>query len=357
MVPVDDNWLNATTPADQKKTLRALEMIAIVIPTYRARSSIVSVINRIDNSVGLIVVVDDCCPEGSGEVVKKNCDDERIVVIRHEINQGVGGAFLTGMSEALKRGAEIVVKVDADGQMDPALVPLIVRPIRNHGADYVKGNRFYFISNIGPMPKARIFGNLFLSFLTKLASGYWNIMDPTNGFLAIHASVAKLLRPNKVARRFFFESDMLYHLSLIGAKVMDLPMTSTYGDEVSNLKIGNVILPFLAGNLSNTMKRIVYKYFIRDFSVASLELLLGIPLIAFGFSFGLVSWISHGVAGTLTPLGTIMLSALSFLTGLQLLLAFINYDINTMERSALHPLLGPVARVQGRDHERQEIPG
>lgn len=314
-------------------------MLAVVIPAYRARASILNVLERIGPEVGLIVLVDDCCPDNSGDVVVRECKDSRVVVLRLETNQGVGGAFLTGMAECLARGCDIIVKVDADGQVAPELIPALAAPIFSGQADYVKGNRFHFLSNAQGMPGARIFGNLSLSFLTKLSSGYWNVMDPTNGFFAIHAEVARLLRPDAIAKRFFFESDLLYHIGLIGAKVVDFPMKAVYGDEDSNLRIGRIFGPFLLGHARNMLKRIVYKYFVRDFSLASLELIAGLALFTFGVAFGLSAWISHAAGGTLTPAGTIMLAVVPVLIGFQLLLAFLNYDIQTTPREAIHPSL------------------
>jgi glycosyltransferase involved in cell wall biosynthesis len=145
----------------------------------------------------------------------------------HDANRGVGAAFLTGMRYAIERGADIIVKIDADGQMDPSQVAALIHPIVSGQADYVKGDRFFFLGNAASMPSARLFGNLVLSFLTKLSSGYWTIMDPTNGFLAIHARVAELLDDQQIAKRFFFETDLLFHLGLIRAKVVEFPIRTS----------------------------------------------------------------------------------------------------------------------------------
>lgn len=319
--------------------VKVLEMNTVVIPSFRASNSILAVIDRIGPEVGLIVVVDDCCPDCTGEFVKTACNDPRVIVVRHSTNLGVGGAFLTGLKIAIERGSEIVVKLDADGQMDPALIPGLIWPIRNGVADYVKGNRFFFLSNAESMPALRLFGNLCLSFFAKISSGYWNIMDPTNGFFAIHFEIAKLLRHDKIAHRFFFESDLLYHLGLLSAKVIDFPMKAVYGGERSNLSVTKVIWPFFIGNLKNVGKRIVYRYFLRDFSVASIELLAGAFLFSFGFIFGFYHWATAAMAGEFTATGTIMVSVVSLLIGFQLILAFLNYDINSVPRQPLYPLL------------------
>jgi len=179
-------------------------MNCVVIPAYRAAGTILQVIASIGPEIDLIVVVDDGCPDGTGVVVANNRSDKRVVALMHDANEGVGGAFLTGMRYAIQRGADIIVKVDADGQMNPAQVPALIHPIASGQADYVKGDRFFFLTNAASMPPVRRFGNLALSFFAKLSSGYWTIMDPTNGFFAIHARVAELLDDERIARRFFF---------------------------------------------------------------------------------------------------------------------------------------------------------
>jgi dolichol-phosphate mannosyltransferase len=314
-------------------------MNCVVIPAFRAAGSILQVIAAIGPEVELIVVVDDCCPEGTGLTVTNRCSDPRVVVLVHNANQGVGGAFMTGLRYAVRRGADIVIKVDADGQMDPAQIPALIHPITAGDADYVKGNRFFFLTSAASMPLARKFGNLALSFLAKLSTGYWNIMDPTNGFFAIHARVADLVAEQEVAKRFFFETDLLFHLGLLRARVIEFPMQAFYGDETSNLKISKVFGPFLMGHIKNTARRILYRYFLRDFSVASIQLFFGALLFAFGVAFGAYHWAQGVAANEFVPTGTIMIAALTLLIGFQLLLAFLSYDIGTTPREPLHPFL------------------
>lgn len=318
-------------------------MNCVVIPAYRAAATIPPVIEAIGPEIGMIVVVDDGCPEGTALSVANRCADPRVVALMHDVNRGVGAAFLTGMRYAIERGAEIIVKIDADGQMDPSQVPALIHPILSGQADYVKGDRFFFLANAASMPSVRLFGNLVLSFMAKFSSGYWTIMDPTNGFFAIHARVAELLDVERIAKRFFFESDLLFHLGLIRAKVVEFPMRASYGDEVSNLRISQQFAPFLAGHLRNTCLRILYRYFFREFSLASVQLVAGAGLFGFGLSFGLYHWLSVP-PDRLVPTGTIMTAALTFLIGFQLLLSFLNYDISSSPREALHPLLGRALR-------------
>lgn len=308
------------------------DKIAVVIPSYKVRNHILGVIREIPPEVARIYVVDDCCPDGSGSFVEENCSDERVVVIRHGVNQGVGGAVMTGYAAAVGDGMDIIVKIDGDGQMDPALIADFVAPIRSGEADYTKGNRFFDLEGVRSMPKMRLFGNAALSFMTKFSSGYWDVFDPTNGYTAIHRDVAEHLPFDKISRRYFFETDMLFRLNTLRAVVVDVPMESKYGDEVSNLKISKIAGEFFLKHLRNFLKRVFYNYYLRDMSVASLELPLGIVLLLFGIAYGGVHWGTSLKTDTVTPAGTVMLSALPVLVGVQLILAFIGHDVASMPR-------------------------
>lgn len=313
-------------------------MRCVVIPAYRAAASIMPVIAAIGPEIDLIVVVDDGCPEGTGPRVSARCADPRVIVLMHADNQGVGGAVLTGMRYALAKGADIIVKLDADGQMDPRQIPALIHAIETGSADYVKGDRFFFLTNAASMPKVRLLGNLALSFMAKVSSGYWTVMDPTNGFFAIHGRVAELLDDKRIAKRYFFETDLLHHLGLLRAKVVEFPMRAKYEGETSSLRISRVLLPFLSGHVRNTTRRLLYRYFFRDVSLASLQLVAGAGLTLFGAIFGLYHWVA-APAGEFVPTGTIMIAAISLLIGFQLLMAFLNYDISSAPREAVHPFL------------------
>lgn len=313
--------------------------VAVVIPCYRVTGHVLEVIGRIGPECDRIYVVDDGCPDGSGTLVEAECRDPRVRVIRHEQNLGVGGAVMTGYRAAIDSGAAVIVKIDGDGQMAPELLPNFVRPILDGEADYAKGNRFYDLTNVGRMPAIRLFGNAVLSFATKLSGGYWDVFDPTNGYTAISAEVARRLPLGKISRRYFFETDMLFRLNTLRAVVVDVPMDAVYGDETSSLRISRIFGEFLFKHLRNFAKRIFYNYFLRDFSAASVELLVGLALIAFGTTFGAAHWIQSAVIGAETPAGTVMVAALPVLVGIQLVIAFLNYDINSVPRRAIHPAL------------------
>ena len=316
-----------------------MNKIAVIIPSYRVKDFILNVINSIDDDVDYIYVIDDACPENSGDFVNENTQDSRIKVIKHKKNLGVGAAMITGYRAAIADGAHILVKIDGDGQMDPKLLSHFILPIIHGHTDYCKGNRFYNLSSITKMPKIRIFGNAILSFLSKFSSGYWQIFDPTNGYTAIHADIVAKLDLDNIHQRYFFESDMLFHLGMIRAKIIDIPMDATYNDEQSNLKIHKIIGQFLCKHFCNFNKRIFYHYYLRDFSLASIELLLGTILLSFGIIFGAYHWIVSLTTHVITTSGTVMLSALPIIIGLQFLIAFIGYDIASVPKDAIHPSL------------------
>lgn len=312
------------------------QKIAVVIPCFKVTEHILDVIANIGIEIDKIYVVDDCCPVGSGKFVSDNCTDPRVTVLYNPENLGVGGAVMTGYKAAIADGMCVMVKVDGDGQMDPRLIRNFVEPILNGEADYTKGNRFYDLEEIHSMPKMRLFGNAALSFMTKLSSGYWDLFDPTNGFTAIHRDVAKHLPFNKISNRYFFETDILFRLNTLRAVVIDVPMDAKYGDEESNLKISKIVGEFLFKHMRNFSKRIFYNYYLRNMSLASLELPLGLIMLLTGTFFGLSHWFTAVGSGIPTPAGTVMLSALPIILGTQFLLAFVGYDISSVPTRPFH---------------------
>jgi glycosyltransferase involved in cell wall biosynthesis len=304
--------------------------IDIVIPCFRVSKQVIPVIQEALSLsfVRQIIVVDDACPEASGKAVKAAfADQARVTVLTHELNQGVGGAVLTGYRHAFEQHADIAVKVDGDGQMSPSLIATLIKPIMIKQADYTKGNRFFKPRNLAVMPKARLFGNAILSLINKFSSGYWSIIDPTNGFTAISAAAFRQIEVNAIERRYFFESDMLYQLGIANAVVKDVPMAPVYAGEPSSLSISRVLLDFPPKYISRFLKRIAYKYFVREFNIASLELIFGIPALCTGVVFGLYESMQHKQLGEYTPAGQAMIVGLLILMGFQLILSALNYDI------------------------------
>lgn len=311
-------------------------VIAVVIPCFRETAHILDVIAAIGDEVSHIFVIDDACPDRTGEYVSNANTDKRVEVIVQERNTGVGGATMTGYKKAIEVGADIIVKVDGDGQMDPSLIPDLVAPVIDGNADYAKGNRFYNLDGVSQMPGLRIIGNLALSLASKLSSGYWNVFDPTNGFTAIHADIAKRLSFDAINKGFFFESDMLYHLYMMRAVVVDVPISARYGVEESSLRIRNVVVPFTINHWANTARRILYTYFVRDFGIASVELVLGKLLVLSGLAYGVIGWMKSSETGIPATAGTVLLAALPIILGSQMLIAFINNDARNVPKTVLH---------------------
>jgi len=283
-----------------------------------------------------VVVVDDCCPAQSGKLVKETNLSDNVTVVFNEVNLGVGGAVMAGYRRAAELGATVIVKVDGDGQMDSSLIPEFITPILRGEADYTKGNRFFDLRQLGQMPKIRIFGNAALSLMAKVSTGYWDIFDPTNGFTAIHADIVRRLPFDKISTRYFFETDMLFRLNTLRATVVDVPMDALYADEVSNLHIHQIAGEFLFKHARNGVKRIFYNYYLRDMSAASFELLVGLLLFVFGGVFGGLHWLNASRVSQATPVGTIMITAICAIWGMQLLLAFIGADISNVPHRAIH---------------------
>jgi len=314
--------------------------IAVVIPCYKVTQYVLEVIGAIGPEVSAVYAVDDACPDGSGRFIEEHSHDPRVRVLLHAENQGVGGAVVTGYRAALIDSMDIVVKIDGDGQMNPALIPHFVRAIVRGKADYTKGNRFYRPESLRGMPLTRLIGNAALSFINKLSTGYWPIMDPTNGYTAIHAAVLRQLPLDKLERRYFFESDMLFRLNIVRAVVRDVPMDAVYGGEQSNLKVSRVLPEFLFKHAQRFFKRYVYVYLLRDFNLGSVYSLFGALLCMAGLVFGISHWVYGAMTGEPATSGTVMLAALPVLVGIQLLIAFLHHDVSHVPTEPLAVDLG-----------------
>jgi dolichol-phosphate mannosyltransferase len=326
--------------------------IWLVIPCYKVRRLILRVIEKTPPWIEGIVCVDDACPEGSADLIEAEAVDPRVVVVRLKQNQGVGGATMAGYAEAARRGGRILVKVDGDDQMDLSCIPQLVAPILLGEADYAKGNRFTSISHLRNMPRVRIFGNAALSFAAKVSTGYWNIFDPTNGFTAIEAAVAKLVMQKRVSRRFFFETDLLYHLGTLRAVVRDVPLPARYGEEVSNLRISAIVGPFALKHGRNFLQRMLGQYFVRDFNVATIELIFGTLFLLGGAGYGL-NWLIHRASGTPASPGVVMAAALPVIVGVQMLLQAINFDVLNAPSRPIHPYLRTLERMEAEADPEQ----
>lgn len=322
-----------------------MNKVALVIPAYRVSDALPRIIGSIPNTVNRIFVVDDGCPDSSGKILQEQCQDSRLEVLFHEENQGVGKAVVTGYKAALRWGAHIIVRIDGDGQMDTSQINRFIEVLAQEKADFVKGNRFFNLRGLKGMPSCRLIGNTILSFAAKAMSGYWNIMDPTNGFTAIDVRALRQLPLDQLEPRYFFESDFLYQLSLLRARVVEVAMVSRYGPERSNLSLRHSLLTFPSKYVVRLLKRIFYNYYLRDFNAFSIQLILGGCLLLFGCIFGGIHWYANHTAGVQTPTGTILLAALPVILGFQALLAAISFDVlNVPQR--------PISEDFDRDERR-----
>lgn len=335
---------------DGRLDARAAEplRVVVVIPCYREREHILEVLARIPPQVTHIICVDDGCPDKTGELIEEKSEDPRVAVIVNERNEGVGSATKLGYLAALEVNADIVIKLDGDGQMDPDLILTLIAPIVDGFADYTKGNRFFSLENTASMPRHRIIGNIIMSFVSKFSSGYWHVFDPNNGFTAMHSAALRLMPLSKISDGYFFESDILFRLNTLRAVVVDIPMLAKYGDEKSHLKIIEALPIFAANHAANFVKRVFYSYFLRSFSVASIQWILGPLLFVFGTCFGLYQWIAASTSGTAATAGTVMLAALPIIIGLQFILAAIDFDVRSVPSVPLQRLLSKGFRARDR---------
>ena len=308
--------------------------IAVVIPAYRVENHIARVLAGIPDWVSHIIVVNDASPDGTAAVLKKSTDP-RLHVIHHEKNQGVGGAMLSGYAKAMELGAEIFVKVDGDDQMDPAYLPALIHPVLTGAADYAKGNRFLHTTALQKMPFLRRLGNVGLTLFTKIASGYWDIFDPTNGYTALGRTAYSMLPLEKIYKDYFFESNMLLELRRIQAVIKDVPIPSRYGDEKSSLSIRRVLFTFPFRLIKGFLDRISREYFWYDFNAGSLLLLFGSILLFFGFIWGIIKWNQSIVTGIPATTGTVLIAVLPIIVAVQFLTQFLVLDIGRIPRDPL----------------------
>jgi hypothetical protein len=317
--------------------------VAVVVPCYRVARQIVRVLRGIPPWVRTVVCVDDCSPDDSGERVRR-FNDPRVVLIRHERNQGVGGAMVTGYRECLRRGADVVVKMDGDDQMDPRHLRPLLEPLLGGRADYTKGNRWADLEQLRAMPAVRRIGNLLLSFAVKLCSGHWQVFDPCNGYTAARATVLRQLPLDRLARDYYFEASMLVQLDVAGAVVRDVPMPARYADETSSLRIGRVLRRFPPALLRSLLQRTWQRHFVREFGPCAAFLASGLLLAGWGLGFGGWHWLRSLWTGTPATAGTVMLAALPLLMGFQLLLQALVHEMNQRDRLPLskdEPLAAP----------------
>jgi len=316
--------------------------IGVVIPAYNVASQIERVVAGIPDYVRTIIVVEDASTDDTRARLAA-IRDPRLVVIEHARNRGVGAAMASGFARALDAGLDIVVKLDGDDQMDPAYIPALLRPLIAGQADMSKGNRYTDLEALRAMPFVRIVGNAGLTFLVKVASGYWSLFDPANGFLALRCDLLRHINLGKLPERYFFESGLLIKLGILRAVVLDVSIPAKYADEQSSLSVVRTLIGFPPRLLGGLLRRLFWRYFVYDFTALSVYVLLGVPALLCGTLYGSWLWWDLHFAGEYAKPGQVMLAAMPIILGAQLVLQAIALDIANTPRAPLTPPLLPRA--------------
>jgi len=314
--------------------------VAVVLPAYRVRDQVEGVVRSLVDVADDIIVVDDCCPDQSGAFLQKAFVHPKLKILFHEKNAGVGGATTTGFQAALDAGADIIVKMDSDGQMDARYLPRLIAPLAGGKADFAKGNRFYDLRALQTMPPARRFGNFGLTLLTKAASGFWHLSDPTNGFFAIRRNALDLVNFHLLDSRYFFEISLLVQLNVIRAVAIDIPIPAKYGGEPSSLSPFKALVSFPFKLLASLVHRIWWRYFIYDINIVTIFLITGSLLFFGGGAFGAYRWSQNWAEGHEQSAGTVALAMLPMILGFQMLLQAVVLDMMESPATPISDILG-----------------
>ena len=304
------------------------QRIAAVIPAHNEAAHIGAVLDALPDTIDYAVVVDDGSTDTTGAEIAAAATrlGDRLQVVTHETNGGVGAARVSGMRQVLERAdADIVVSLDGDGQMDVAYLGRLLDPVVD-GYDFSKGNRFFTSSSFESMPSHRIFGNIALTFMTKLATGYWSIFDPQNGFTALRVSTLARLDLNTIATGYAYENDLIGRLGLVRARIADVDIPAVYGNEVSGINLDTVV-PEISHVLWRTFaRRFWLTYVLRSFSPVALFAFFGAPLLLFSLVFG-TSVVIGAIGPSEVSAANAVLTSLTFSTGFTLLLAALVIDV------------------------------
>jgi glycosyltransferase involved in cell wall biosynthesis len=298
--------------------------LCAVVPAYNEEKLLHLVVETMPDFVDHIVVVDDYSQDGTAKEAQRLAEvDPRVVLLSHEANQGVGGSIATGYKWARDKGIDMAVVMAGDGQMDPKDLPALCDPVALEGVDYSKGNRLVYEEAYHLIPKVRFFGNAALSFLTKIASGYWHVADSQAGYAVIGLKALKAIDWDQMYKRYGQPNDILVRLNVESLRVRDVPIRPVYNiGETSGFKPRQVLWPI--GKLLARMYlwRLWKKYVIRDAHPLVLFLALGAGLIGLGFLFVLrilYLWPTQGQMPEITlilALFSLTAGLLSFFFGL-----------------------------------------
>jgi glycosyltransferase involved in cell wall biosynthesis len=301
--------------------------VAVVVPAYNEEALVGSTVAGIPEFVDHVFVVDDGSTDATAEKAREG--DKRVEVLRSGKNEGVGAAIIAGYRRAIQDKIDVTCVMAADGQMDPDDLETLVRAVALDECDYAKANRLFTGQAWEIIPRTRYLGNAVLSFLTKIASGYWHVADSQSGYTAVNLETLKLLDLQRVYRRYGFPNDMLVHLNVINRRVRDYPSRPIYGvGERSGIRLRRVVPRISWLLIKGFFWRLREKYIIRDFHPLVLFYTLGFLLFAAGVVLGVVET-GLRFAGNPIPAATIVLVALFIISGLQLLLFAMWFDMES----------------------------
>ncbi len=300
--------------------------IGAVIPCYKGTKETIYLVEKVLNYVDVVVLIDDACPNNTGKKIREKISSNKLIILFNDFNCGVGGSMKKGFEYLIKKNVGIIIKIDADGQMLPEEIPLLIDPLLKNESTATKGNRFTNLENISKIPKLRLFGMVILGLMSKLSTGYWELFDSTNGFWAIKKDRLKMINLKTLDDRYFFETDLLFRLGLLDTKIIEVGITAIYGNIESSLKPIREIPNFTSKHISLFFKRIFYQYFIFDQNIATIK------LIGFLISFlSAITWTSICIYQSnkfqvLTSPGAVGVAVFLSFISFQLIFSFFNYD-------------------------------
>jgi glycosyltransferase involved in cell wall biosynthesis len=301
-------------------------VIGVILPAHNEAAHIGDVVAGLPRWVQHVIVVDDRSTDDTCAVVE-GLGDSRVTLVKHETNTGVGGAMVSGYKRGIELGCDILVKMDADGQMDVGDLPRLIAPLAKGDAEYTKGNRFYVVNANRDMPHHRKYGSVVLTFMTKMASGYWHVFDSQCGFTAVRSGMLKMIDLDRIAKDYFFENDMLIWLNLIDARTVDVPIRTLYGSEVSGVSIGRVMWSFPPRLIRAWFFRTVRKYLFLDFGAIGALGFFGFLFTLFGAAYGTYRLVEANLSGVPTTTGTVMVALLPLIVGIQSLLQAFGMEV------------------------------
>jgi len=302
--------------------------VAVVIPAFDEEPLVATTIRGIPDFVDRIYVVDDASRDGTADAARA-ARDGRVTVLRHDKNGGVGAAIVTGYRRVVADGVDVACVMAADNQMDPADLERIASPVARGEVEYAKANRLVSGEAWRVMPRSRYLGGALLSFLTKIASGYWHVADSQSGYTAASREILEQLDLDRVYPRYGFPNDMLVHLNVWNARVRDVPSRPVYGvGERSGLKIPRVVPRISWLLIKGFFWRMREKYVIRDFHPLVLFYVLGFLMTLLGLGLGIAEVVLR-ILGNAVSVGTVVLVALLLIFGSQFTLFAMWFDMES----------------------------